>query len=83
MHGRDQCGDVIGAHVGRHSMPEVEDARLDFPTNLRMGKNNVFAQCAYFPPEFIKAAGLLGIGVELTIYPTAGGDDDTENAGAA
>ena len=65
------------------AMPEVEDARLDFPTNLRMGKSNVFAQCAYFPPQFIRASGLLGIGVELTIYPSADGDEDCENAGAA
>jgi hypothetical protein len=55
----------------------IEDVRLDFPTELRIGTNDVVAQFDYFPPALLKAAGNLGVGVELSIYPHSEDDDET------
>lgn len=46
----------------------ISDIRLDFPYSCRLGEG-VFAQCDYFPPEFLRLAGELGIGIELSHYP--------------
>jgi hypothetical protein len=51
------------------SRPELDDLRLDFPIELRIGVNNVAAQFDYFPPELVSRAGALGIGLEISIYP--------------
>jgi hypothetical protein len=51
------------------SIPEVEDIRLDFPLDLRIDREHVFAQFDYFPPELVSLAGALGCGLELSIYP--------------
>jgi hypothetical protein len=53
------------------SLGTVEDIRLDFPSYLRIGTNEVVAQFDYFPPELLKSAGNLGIGIELSTYPRA------------
>lgn len=71
-----QVGDAI-AFLQRHQrtlarlreIPEVEDARLDFPIDLRIDRKNVAAQFDYFPPELVSLAGELGLGLELSIYP--------------
>lgn len=51
------------------STPGVEDMRLDFPVELRIGRNDVVFQSDYFPPELVSLAGALGFGLELSIYP--------------
>jgi hypothetical protein len=56
----------------------VEDVRLDFPSCLRIGTNDVVAQFDYFPPALLKAAGNLGIGLELSIYPCSEEDSEDE-----
>jgi hypothetical protein len=42
----------------------VEDLRLDFG----ISRKDMFAQYSYFPPELVRLAGALGIGMELSIY---------------
>ena len=51
------------------SNPKVEDARLDFPLDLRIDRKNVYAQFNYFPAELVSLAGALGLGLELSLYP--------------
>ena len=46
------------------SLPGVEGA-LDFGIVWR----DVAFQCDYFPPELIRIAGELGLGIELSQYP--------------
>jgi hypothetical protein len=48
-------------------IPEVEDIRLDFPLDLRIDRENVFAQFDCFPPELVSLAGVLGCGLEISI----------------
>jgi hypothetical protein len=50
-------------------IPGVEDVTLDFGVAHR----DVAAQFDYFPPELAAAAGLPGIGIEVSRYHTAGG----------
>lgn len=45
---------------------EVDDIRLDFPYFNR----GQFCQCDYLPPKLLKRAGDLGIGIELSLYPS-------------
>jgi hypothetical protein len=54
----------------------VEEVRLDFPTELRIGTNDIVAQFDYFPPALLKAAGHLGVGVALSIYLCSEDDDE-------
>jgi hypothetical protein len=56
------------AIAGLRSAPGVEDARLDFPVNLRINRETVVGQFDYFPPELISLAGTLGLGIEISIY---------------
>ncbi len=49
-------------------MAAVEDIWLAFAIELRIGRDNVVAQCDYFPPDLVRAAGILGIGIELSTY---------------
>lgn len=59
----------------------VEDMRLDFPVHLRIG-DNVLAQFEFFPPELIEKAGRLGLGLEISIYPSRqDGDTRDDDAG--
>lgn len=51
------------------SSPGVDDIRLDFPIDLRIDRHNIMAQFEYFPPELVSLAGLLGLGLEMSIYP--------------
>ncbi len=60
---------------------EITDIRLDFPYSCRLGEG-VFAQCNYLPPEFLRLAGDLGMGIELSHYPPIEqGDDSEQHAG--
>ncbi len=61
----------------------IEDVRLDFPSELRIGKNDVVFQFDYFPPALLKAAGNLGVGVELSTYPCSEDDDKDRLKGSA
>lgn len=45
----------------------LSDIRLDFPYSCRLDEET-FMQCDYLPPEFLKLAGELGIGIELSHY---------------
>lgn len=47
----------------------IEDLMLDFGFNSRVGTENVAVQGEYLPPEFLRLAGELNIGVGLSIYP--------------
>jgi len=51
----------------------VESLALDFPIWLRIGKKirgkEVAAQFDCFPPRLVRAAGELGMGLWLSIYP--------------
>ena len=48
----------------------VEEVTLDFPLDLRVGAG-VAAQFDRFPPSLVRAAGELGLGLELSLYPVA------------
>ena len=52
------------------SFPGVTDLRLDSGYYRR----EVFVQCDYLPPELLRLAGSLGIGIELSLYPTPAPD---------
>jgi hypothetical protein len=61
----------------------IEDMRLDFPIELRIGRSNVVAQFDYFPPELLKLAGDLGVGIELSTYPCSDEDEHADSKGSA
>jgi hypothetical protein len=46
----------------------IDDIRLDFPVECRLVRNELFTQCDYLPPELIKLAGQVGIGIEISQY---------------
>lgn len=52
--------------------PGVEDVTLDFGLERR----DVAVQCDFLPPELVRLAGSLGLGVELSQYPAAGERQD-------
>ena len=60
------------AFLHRHSdelnrlanMNELEDLRLDFGVSRKNG----FLQSSYLPPELVRLAGKLNIGIEISIY---------------
>jgi len=56
---------------------ETTDIRLDFPYSCRLDEQ-IFMQCDYLPPEFLRLAGELGIGIELSHYPPIEEDEDSE-----
>ena len=51
--------------------PGVSDLILDFPIALRIDGENVVAQYNRFPASLVHLAGALGIGLELSIYPSS------------
>jgi hypothetical protein len=59
------------------SSHEIADIRLDFPYSCRLGENT-FMQCDYLPPELLKLAGDLGIGIELSHYPPTDEEENSE-----
>ena len=55
--------------------PSVSDMRIDFGYYLRIDGERVMVQCDYLGPELLRLAGELGIGFELSLYPTPGEPD--------
>ncbi len=47
---------------------EIDNIRLDFPIENRMVKMDLASQCDYLPPELIKLAGNIGLGIEMSQY---------------
>jgi hypothetical protein len=47
----------------------VEDMSLDFPVHQRIGVSTL-TQFEFFPAELVQKAGSLGLGLELSIYPS-------------
>jgi hypothetical protein len=60
--------DALSAAV---QFPGVERATLDFAVEAK----DVAIDSKYLPPDLMKRAGALGIGIELSIYPQDSGDD--------
>jgi len=48
--------------------PGVEHARLDFGVHCRLS-NGIAAQFDYYPPDLLRLAGELGLGIEISLYP--------------
>jgi hypothetical protein len=47
------------------AFPGVEDVTLDFG----IARREAALQCDYLPPELVRIAGSLGLGIELSQYP--------------
>ena len=56
--------------------PTVRDLRIDFGYYRR----DVAVQCDYLSPELLRLAGELGIGFELSLYPTPEEQGDSPGA---
>jgi len=54
---------------------ELDDIRLDFPFSSHLDEDCI-AQFDYLPPELLKLAGNIGIGIELSHYVTEEYDGD-------
>jgi hypothetical protein len=63
------------------TFPGVEHLELDFPTHLRIGTNDVAVQSDRFPSDLLLAAGTLGIGLALTIWPRPTPNSASEGTG--
>ncbi len=59
--------------------PGVESACLDFGVTRR----DVAVQCEYLPPELVRLAGELGLGIELSQYPALQSNECAAGPGAA
>ncbi len=59
--------------------PGVEDVTLDFGIVRR----DVAVQCDYLPPELVRVAGALGLGIEMSQYPPLKAAPDAEQGAAA
>jgi hypothetical protein len=53
------------------SFPDIDFAVLDFGIVWR----DVAIQSDYFPPDLVKIAGELGLGIELSQYPPSNSDE--------
>ena len=55
------------------SIQTVENIRFDFSYQLKIGKKidgqEILLQSEYLPSDLLKAAGNLGISIELSLYP--------------
>jgi hypothetical protein len=56
--------------------PGIEDVTLDFGVERR----DVAVQCDFLPPELVRLAGSLGLGIELSQYPPLQEAKDAEPA---
>ena len=63
----DRNADAIAAAA---RFPGVQDARLDFGVEAK----DVAIDSNYLPPDLLRRAGELGVGIELSMYPPAGPD---------
>jgi len=57
-------------------MTGLDDVCLDFPLDQRIGRNNLATQHDSLPADLLLAAGKLGIGITLSIYPTGKGSSN-------
>jgi len=57
------------ALIALRRAPGVEAMWLDFPVDLRIDRKTILVQTDYFPPELVGRAGMLGLGIEISIYP--------------
>jgi hypothetical protein len=64
------------------SFAGITVAELDFAVECRIGRNDVFAQNDYLPPELLLLAGKLGIGINFTLYPARNEVDELDRASA-
>ena len=72
----EEVGDAL-EFLGRYqadlrrlsSIPEIESMTLDFGYWLRIDGERCIAQFDYLPPELLRLAGEMGIGIELSLYP--------------
>jgi len=53
--------------------PGVEGVTLDFG----IARRDAVVQCDYLPPELVRLAGSLGLGIELSQYPALGDAQDS------
>jgi hypothetical protein len=51
------------------SAPGVTGMCLDFPVELRIGRNGIATQSDRFPVSLVKLAGEIGLSLEFSIYP--------------
>jgi hypothetical protein len=54
------------------AFPGVEGVTLDFGVEWR----DVAVQCDHLPPDLVRLAGSLGLGIELSHYPISGEEPD-------
>jgi len=59
--------------------PGVDGVTLDFGIERR----DAVVQCDRLPPELVRVAGSLGLGIELSQYPVSGAEQDAEPGAAA
>ena len=59
----------------------LTELRFDFGYSQRRNAEGytVLAQCDYFPPDFLRKCGELGIGIELSLYPRSEEKYQNEN----
>lgn len=60
------------------AFPGLEHLELDFPAHLRIGAKDVVVQTDRFPSDLLLAAGALGIGLALTIWPRPTDDSGSD-----
>ena len=82
----DACGFLERHAAELHTLSrlgDVEDMRLDFAIELRIGQNDAVAQFDYFPPHLVRAAGNLDIGIELSTYACSEEQERDSDNGSA
>jgi hypothetical protein len=67
--------EAASAFLGMHGstisqLAGLDEMRFDFGYIPRKGKDGlqIMVQCDYFPAEFLRECGNLGIGIELSLY---------------
>ncbi len=58
---------------------DVDELRFDFPYSCRLDAQ-IVVQCDYLPPELLRLAGELGVGIEMSLYPKM--DDEGSESGS-
>ena len=61
---------------------QIDDWRFDLPYECRLDDDAFFTQCDYLPPKLMRLAGVLEIGIELSLYwPNSDdeGEEDDDN----
>src|SRR6476661_4973569 len=56
------------------SFPGVAGVEMDYPIELRIGRNEIVVQSDRLPADMLLAAGELGIDIVISLYPPA--EDD-------